>query len=173
MDDVVFGFVHDFGANEEWTATRGGGAFLNGAPLTGRPKDEIEFLSIEATRAALVHEKLATLAPLTDRVRVMGAQAITFCHLAAGRTDAVVCLKAFARGRFRRLAAAHPRARACRSARSTGRTLGQHPARPRGRARASVAAGTHRAGGAARRRRWYALERWNRRETPCWRRSRT
>jgi fructose-1,6-bisphosphatase/inositol monophosphatase family enzyme len=23
----------------------------------------------------------------------MGAQAITFCHLAAGRTDAVVCLK--------------------------------------------------------------------------------
>jgi myo-inositol-1(or 4)-monophosphatase len=93
MDDVVFGFVHDFGANEEWTAIRGGGAFLNGKPLTGRPKDEIEFLSIEATRAALVHEKLATLAPLTDRVRVMGAQAITFCHLAAGRTDAVVCLK--------------------------------------------------------------------------------
>ena len=93
MDDVVFGFVHDFGANEEWTAIRGGGAFLNGEPLTGRPKDEIEFLSIEATRAALVHEKLATLAPLTDRVRVMGAQAITFCHLAAGRTDAVVCLK--------------------------------------------------------------------------------
>ena len=93
MDDVVFGFVHDFGSNEEWTATRGGGAFLNGTPLTGRPKDEIEFLSIEATRAALVHEKLATLAPLTDRVRVMGAQAITFCHLAAGRTDAVVCLK--------------------------------------------------------------------------------
>jgi myo-inositol-1(or 4)-monophosphatase len=93
MADVVFGFVHDFGSNEEWTATRGGGAFLNGTRLTGRPKDEIEFLSIEATRAALVHAELATLAPLTDRVRVMGAQAITFCHLAAGRTDAVVCLR--------------------------------------------------------------------------------
>ena len=93
MDDVVFGFVHDFGADEEWTAVRGGGAFLNGRPLTGEPKDPIEFLSIEATRADLVLDRLANLAPLTDRVRVMGAQAITFCHVAAGRTDAAVCLK--------------------------------------------------------------------------------
>ena len=93
IDDVVFGFVHDFGANEEWTAVRGGGAFLNGEPLTGKPKEFIEFLSIEATRAALVLDRLEKLAPLTDRVRVMGAQAITFCHVAAGRTDAVVCLR--------------------------------------------------------------------------------
>ena len=93
MDDVVFGFVHDLGADEEWTAYRGGGAFLNGEPLTGRPKDPIEFLSLEATRADLLLDRLAHLAPLTDRVRVMGAQAITFCHLAAGRTDAVACLK--------------------------------------------------------------------------------
>ena len=26
MDDVVFGYVYDFGSGEEWTATRGGGA---------------------------------------------------------------------------------------------------------------------------------------------------
>jgi myo-inositol-1(or 4)-monophosphatase len=93
IDDVVFGFVYDFGANEEWTAVRGGGAYLNGKPLTGRPKEFVEFLSIEATRAELVLDRLEKLAPLTDRVRVMGAQAITFCHLAAGRTDAVACLK--------------------------------------------------------------------------------
>ena len=93
MDDVVFGFVHDFGADEEWTAMRGGGAFLNAMPLTGVPKEFVEFLSIEATRADLVLDRLARLAPLTDRVRIMGAQAITFCHLAAGRTDAVACLK--------------------------------------------------------------------------------
>jgi len=93
MDDVVFGFVHDFGSGEEWTAVRGGGAFLNSEPLTGAPKDFVEFLSIEATRASLVLDRLDKLAPLTDRVRVMGAQAITFCHLAAGRTDAVACLK--------------------------------------------------------------------------------
>jgi myo-inositol-1(or 4)-monophosphatase len=93
MDDVVFGFVHDFGADEEWTGVRDGGAFLNGMPLTGRPKDELEFLSIEATRADLVLDRLRTLAPITDRIRIMGAQAITFCHLAAGRTDGVAVLK--------------------------------------------------------------------------------
>jgi myo-inositol-1(or 4)-monophosphatase len=93
VDDVFFGFVHDFGADEEWYALRGGGAFLDGAPLTGAPKDEIEILSLEATKATLVQESLVALAPLTDRVRVMGAQALSYCHLAAGRTDAVVCLK--------------------------------------------------------------------------------
>ena len=108
MDDVVFGFVHDFGSGEEWTAVRGGGAFLNGAPLTGRPKDEIQFMSIEATRGDLVYSELAKLAPLTDRVRIMGAQAITFCHLAAGRTDAVVCPEAVAQRRLRRVATARP-----------------------------------------------------------------
>jgi len=93
MEDVVFGYVYDFGANEEWTAQRGGGARLNGQLLSERPKDPIELLSIEATRADLVAEQLPRLAPLTDRVRIMGAQAVSFCHLAAGRTDAVVCLK--------------------------------------------------------------------------------
>jgi myo-inositol-1(or 4)-monophosphatase len=95
MDDVVFGFVYDFGANEEWTAMRGGGAFLNGSPLPPVPQRAgIQFLSIEATKATLVAEKLPALSQLTDRIRIMGAQAITYCHLAAGRTDAVVCLKA-------------------------------------------------------------------------------
>jgi myo-inositol-1(or 4)-monophosphatase len=93
IDDVFFGYVYDFGADEEWYAVRGGGAFLDGAPLTGAPKDEIEMLSLEATKATLVQESLIALAPLTDRVRVMGAQALSYCHLAAGRTDAVVCLK--------------------------------------------------------------------------------
>jgi len=93
VDDVFFGYVYDFGANEEWHAVRGGGAFLDGKALTGTPKDELEVLSLEATKATLIHESLEVLAPLTDRVRVMGAQALSYCQLAAGRTDAVVCLK--------------------------------------------------------------------------------
>jgi myo-inositol-1(or 4)-monophosphatase len=92
--DVVFGYVYDFGANEEWMAIRGEGAFLNDQPLTEEPKATIELLSVEATRASLVADRLPHLVPFVDRVRIMGAQAITFCHLAAGRTDAVVCLKA-------------------------------------------------------------------------------
>jgi myo-inositol-1(or 4)-monophosphatase len=91
--DVVFGYVYDFGANEEWMAIRGEGAFLDGQPLTEEPKATFELLSIEATRASVVADRLPHLAPFVDRVRIMGAQAITFCHLAAGRTDAVVCLK--------------------------------------------------------------------------------
>jgi myo-inositol-1(or 4)-monophosphatase len=93
VDDVFFGYVYDFGAHEEWHAVRGGGAFLDGKPLTGAPKDEIEVLSLESTKATLIHESLEVLAPLTVRVRVMGAQALSYCQLAAGRTDAVVCLK--------------------------------------------------------------------------------
>jgi myo-inositol-1(or 4)-monophosphatase len=93
IDDVFFGYVYDFGAKEEWRAVRGEGAFLDDRPLTTGPKDFIEVLAIEATRAALVHERLRVLAPLTDRVRVMGAQAISYCHLAAGRTDAVAVLR--------------------------------------------------------------------------------
>ncbi len=43
MQDVVFGYVYDFGSGEEWTATRGGGAFLNGKQIgTQKPKDKIE-----------------------------------------------------------------------------------------------------------------------------------
>jgi myo-inositol-1(or 4)-monophosphatase len=33
MADVAFAFVYDFGAGEEWTATRGDGAWLDGEPL--------------------------------------------------------------------------------------------------------------------------------------------
>ena len=33
MADVVFGFVQDFGPDEEWVAWRGGGAQLDGVPL--------------------------------------------------------------------------------------------------------------------------------------------
>jgi len=35
MADVDFGFVHDFGTEEEWTASRGEGAYLNGHLLDG------------------------------------------------------------------------------------------------------------------------------------------
>jgi myo-inositol-1(or 4)-monophosphatase len=94
MDDVVFGYVFDFGNGEEWTATRGGGAFLNGAPITERPKDELEILSFEATTTAYVSENAARFDGVAARLRIMGSLAITLCHLAAGRVDGVVSLKA-------------------------------------------------------------------------------
>ena len=95
MDDVGFGFVYDFGSGEEWTATRGEGAFLNGEPLGAvRPKDEIELLVREATRTDLVAADAPTVAALAHRLRIMGSTALSLCHLAAGRVDAVCTLKA-------------------------------------------------------------------------------
>ncbi len=93
MDDVVFGYVFDFGAGEEWTATRGGGALLDGAPIVGRPKDELEILSFEATTLAYVTEHAARFTGVAHRLRIMGSLAISLCQLAAGRLDGVVSLK--------------------------------------------------------------------------------
>jgi myo-inositol-1(or 4)-monophosphatase len=94
MDDVVFGFVHDFGSREEWTAQRGEGAFLNRARLGAvRPKDEVEILSFEATLTSLVARDAPKVADLAYRLRIMGSLALSFCHLAAGRVDAVCSLK--------------------------------------------------------------------------------
>ena len=94
MDDVVFGFVHDFGTGEEWTAERGGGARLNGGDLgPTMPREEIEILSFEATLTSSVAEKAAAMVGLAYRLRIMGSLALSLCHLAAGRVDAVCSLK--------------------------------------------------------------------------------
>jgi len=94
MDDVVFGFVHDFGSGEEWTAERGAGACLNGGDLGPiKPREEIEILSFEATLTSSVAEKAAAMVGLAYRLRIMGSLALSLCHLAAGRVDAVCSLK--------------------------------------------------------------------------------
>jgi myo-inositol-1(or 4)-monophosphatase len=94
MADVDFGFVHDFGTEEEWTATRGEGARLDGTLLEGElPKDQIEILAFEATRTVSVAEKAAAVVDLAYRLRIMGSLALSLCHLAAGRIDAVCSLK--------------------------------------------------------------------------------
>jgi myo-inositol-1(or 4)-monophosphatase len=94
MRDVDFGFVHDFGTEEEWTATRGEGARLDGRLLEGEPpKEQIEILAFEATHTALVAGKAAAVVDLAYRLRIMGSLALSLCHLAAGRIDAVCSLK--------------------------------------------------------------------------------
>ncbi|MFL5921829.1 MAG: inositol monophosphatase family protein [Gaiellaceae bacterium] len=94
MDDVVFGYVYDFGSGEEWVAEHGGGARLNGAGLGDtRPKEEIEILSFEATLTSSIAEKAAAVVGMAYRLRVMGSLALSLCHLAAGRVDAVCSLK--------------------------------------------------------------------------------
>jgi myo-inositol-1(or 4)-monophosphatase len=95
MADVTFGYVYDFGTGEEWTAERGAGAFLDGARLgVQRPKETIEILSFEGTTTRAIVDRIGGLVDVAGRVRVMGSLALSLCHLAAGRVDGVVCLKA-------------------------------------------------------------------------------
>jgi myo-inositol-1(or 4)-monophosphatase len=94
MGDVTFGYVYDFGAREEWVAERGGGVRLNGGPLAGPgPKDPIEILSFEGTTTAYIAERAPAMEGVAQRLRVMGSLALSLCHLAAGRVDAVCSLK--------------------------------------------------------------------------------
>ena len=95
MGDVAFGYVYDFGSGEEWTAERGGGAFLGGVPLGAeRPKETIEILAFEGTTTSAIADEIASMVGLAGRLRVMGSLALSLCHLAAGRIDGVVSLKA-------------------------------------------------------------------------------
>jgi myo-inositol-1(or 4)-monophosphatase len=93
MGDVHFGYVYDFGTGEEWVARRGSGATLNGEPLTLRPKERIEILGFEATRSSLIARDAPKVSDLAYRLRIMGSLALSLCHLAAGRMDAVCSLK--------------------------------------------------------------------------------
>ena len=96
MNDVQFAYVYDFGSGEEWTARRGEGAFLDGEPLgPQRPKDRIELLAFEATLTSEVADKAAAFTGIAHRIRIMGSLALSLCHLAAGRLDAVCSLKPY------------------------------------------------------------------------------
>jgi myo-inositol-1(or 4)-monophosphatase len=93
MGDVHFGYVYDFGSGEEWIGRRGGGATLDGEPLTVKPKDEIEILGFEATLTELIARDAARMVGIAYRLRTMGSLALSLCNLAAGRLDAVCSLK--------------------------------------------------------------------------------
>jgi myo-inositol-1(or 4)-monophosphatase len=93
MGDVHFAYVYDFGSGEEWVARRGEGATLDGERLTVPPKDSIEILAFEATRTDLIARDVHRVDGLAYRLRIMGSLAISLCHLAAGRLDAVCSLK--------------------------------------------------------------------------------
>jgi myo-inositol-1(or 4)-monophosphatase len=94
MGDVVFGYVHDFASGEEWTATKGGGAKLDGEPLgVVRPKDTVEILAMEGTLAASIADHAEALVGYAQRFRIMGSLALSMCQFAAGRVDAVCSLR--------------------------------------------------------------------------------
>ena len=112
LSDVAFGYVRDFGSGEEWVATRGGGATVNGRPLGGvRPKDRLGVVDLEATDAGLVARGRAPAGrqrrphPVARRP---GAGAVPAGRRAAGRR---LFAQALAIGRRRRRGAGRARGR--------------------------------------------------------------
>ena len=93
MGDVHFGYVYDFGSGEEWVARRGEGATLNGEPLGRSPEGHDRDPLASRRRSPLIARDAPKVAELAYRLRIMGSLALSLCHLAAGRVDAVCSLK--------------------------------------------------------------------------------
>ncbi len=94
MADVEFGFVHDFGADEEFVAGRGGGAQLNGRPVAVSAEAErLEVVGVESVEPEWSLPAFEALAGKVYRLRVVGSIAITAAYVGAGRFDAMLSLR--------------------------------------------------------------------------------
>jgi myo-inositol-1(or 4)-monophosphatase len=98
MADVVFGFVQDFGPDEEWVAYRGHGARLNGMPLDAtlgerRVGDRLEVVGVESADPRWVVASADALAEVSHRIRAIGTMASAICQVAGARFDGMVSLR--------------------------------------------------------------------------------
>jgi myo-inositol-1(or 4)-monophosphatase len=100
MADVLFGYVCDLGPAEEWHAVRGGGAYLDGVPITDPPPERhapdgrMELVAIESADPRWLALAVDDLAATTRRVRAIGSIAVSMCQVAATRVDGMASLAA-------------------------------------------------------------------------------
>jgi myo-inositol-1(or 4)-monophosphatase len=94
MADVEFGFVHDFGAGEEFVARRGEGAMLDDGPArVSVEPGKLEIVGLESAEPERSLPALQGLVGKAYRLRVVGSIAITVAYVAAGRFDAMLSLR--------------------------------------------------------------------------------
>ena len=92
-DEIVAGVVYDPVREETFTAAKGQGAFLNGAPITVSETTEIarSLLSFDLgyvdEKAGLAIDMLRSLWPGMYSVRMMGSAGLGLAYAASGRVD--------------------------------------------------------------------------------------
>lgn len=93
-DDTVVGVVHNPVSGETWTATRGGGAALNGSAVHESGCDRLDLALVatgfgyDAGRRERQAEILRRILPSVRDVRRAGAASLDLCAVASGRVDA-------------------------------------------------------------------------------------
>lgn len=91
---AVAGVVQSVPTGEVWTATRGGGAFLDGRPIHGSGQQELAQTLVgtgfgyAAERRRWQARILVEILPAVRDIRRIGAAAIDLCYCADGRLDA-------------------------------------------------------------------------------------
>jgi myo-inositol-1(or 4)-monophosphatase len=97
--DVVFGYVYEFGTDEEWRAQLGEGAYLNDErldPTLGERRahdGRLELVGIESVDPRNLRGTVDALHERAYRLRVLGAVAPALCQVAAARLDGVLTLR--------------------------------------------------------------------------------
>jgi myo-inositol-1(or 4)-monophosphatase len=90
MADVSLGYVYEFGAREEFIASLGEGATLDGEPLSTPGGDGIEVVAMEATKPERVRAAAEGLSGVAYRLRSPGTIAVSLCYVAGGRFDGMI-----------------------------------------------------------------------------------
>jgi myo-inositol-1(or 4)-monophosphatase len=94
MADVELGYVYDFGAGEEFAASRGEGAALDGRQVeVAADAEKLELLGVESAEPGRLLPVAEALDGQVYRLRVIGSIAITAAYVAAGRLDGMLSLR--------------------------------------------------------------------------------
>jgi myo-inositol-1(or 4)-monophosphatase len=94
FEDVVVGVVRNLAGPQQYSAVRGGGVLVDGAPLVPLPvalrDGRIPVLIMEAVLQPARLVEQAALLRVAGRLRLMGAAALSLCQAATGAASALV-----------------------------------------------------------------------------------